>query len=83
MQQEEIKVGGIYKHFKGTLVKVLGICKDSENLEDMVYYIHLEDGVEWVRPLEMFLGYKEKDGEQIKRFELQSGEIKILPNLNK
>jgi hypothetical protein len=79
MLQEEIKIGGVYKHFKGTLVKVFDVCRHSETLEEMVYYIHLEEGATWVRPLEMFLGYKEKDGQKIKRFELQADEIKVWP----
>jgi hypothetical protein len=42
---------GTYKHFKGDFVKVIGIAKHSETMEDMVIYEH---GEVWVRPLSMF-----------------------------
>ena len=48
--QEKIKKG-TYKHFKGDFVKVIGLAKHSETLEDMVVYEH---GEVWVRPLSMF-----------------------------
>jgi hypothetical protein len=50
-----LEVGAIYKHYKGMRVKVLAEALDSENLEKMVVYIHLEDGFMWVRPKNMFL----------------------------
>jgi hypothetical protein len=65
---------GIYRHFKGSECKVIGLAKDSETLEEMVVYIHLgEDsfgnkGSMWVRPLSMFLETIERDGKKIKRF---------------
>jgi len=45
-----VKVGAKYRHFKGCEVRVLGIAKDCENLEDMVIYLELADGTIWVRP---------------------------------
>ncbi|MDD4530606.1 MAG: DUF1653 domain-containing protein [Candidatus Gracilibacteria bacterium] len=56
-------------------MKVIGIAKHSETLEDVVVYIHLgKDSIGrenslWVRPLEMFKGMTNKNGESIKRFE--------------
>ena len=32
----EVKVGEIYKHHKGSLVKVVAVCKHTETLEDMI-----------------------------------------------
>lgn len=65
---------GIYRHFKGGEYKVLGVAKHSENLEDLVVYIHFgedsfgrKDGL-WVRPLAMFSEEVEKDGQKIPRF---------------
>ena len=52
----EIKVHGIYKHFKGDYYLVEEIAFDSETKEKMVVYRRLYgDGTLWVRPLDMFL----------------------------
>ena len=62
---------GIYRHFKGQEVKVLGIAKNSETLEDFVVYDHLGTNPLsdlWVRPLVMFLEEVEKDGYKGPRF---------------
>lgn len=46
---------GIYEHYKGKLYQVLGICRHSETLEDMVVYRQLYgDYSLWVRPKNMF-----------------------------
>jgi hypothetical protein len=63
---------GFYKHFKGHLVKVLGVAKHSETLEDLVVYDHLgtnELSGLWVRPLAMFMEDVEVDGKKVPRFE--------------
>lgn len=52
---KKLKIGGVYKHYKGTKVKVLGEALHSETMEKMVIYLHLEDGVVWVRPKKMFM----------------------------
>ena len=52
----EVKIHGIYKHFKGNYYLVEEIVKNSETLEDMVVYRKLyEDGTCWVRPITDFL----------------------------
>lgn len=51
----EVKPNQIYRHFKGTLHRIICIAKDSETLSDVVVYTHEEDNEIWVRPLEMFL----------------------------
>lgn len=51
----KIEIGRKYKHFKGIIVKVICIAKDSETLEDMVVYNHVDTDEYWVRPLSMFL----------------------------
>ncbi len=68
MKKSEIIVGGIYQHFKGLKVKVISEALDSETLEPLVVYIHLDDGVVWVRPTAMFLEEIEKNGKRIPRF---------------
>lgn len=63
---------GKYKHYKGSFVKVLGIAKHSETLEEMVFYKHLDNNQEgkfWVRPLKMFLEEVEVNGKRVPRFE--------------
>ncbi len=63
---------GFYKHYKGHTMKVLGVAKHSETLEDLVVYEHLgtnELSDLWVRPLAMFLEDVEVDGKKMKRFE--------------
>ena len=72
----EIKIHGIYRHFKGNYYLVEEIVKNSETLEDMVVYRKLyEDGSCWVRPFKDFLEEvdhkKYPKVKQKYRFELQ------------
>ena len=66
---QEIKLGK-YRHFKGNEYEVIGIAKNSENLEDVVVYKALYgDGGLWVRPLAMWTETVEVNGKTLKRFE--------------
>ena len=51
--KRKITVGKHYKHFKGIIVEVIAIAKDSEDLHEVVVYTH--NGDYWVRPLSLFL----------------------------
>lgn len=52
----DIKIKGIYKHFKGKLYLVEDIAIDSETLEKVVIYRALYDINQlWVRPYKMFM----------------------------
>ena len=57
----EVVVGGTYKHFKGTLHKVIALAKHSETQEEMVVYTHEDTGEIWVRPYEMFTSKVDKE----------------------
>lgn len=62
---------GIYQHYKGLHYRVLGLCRHSETLEELVYYECLYDnpnGQFWVRPRAMFEGMLDVDGVMRKRF---------------
>ena len=60
---------GIYEHYKGKKYEVTGIAKYSETLEEMVIYRALYgEGEMWVRPLAMFVGDVEVNGEKVSRF---------------
>ncbi len=62
---------GMYRHHKGYLVKVLGIAKHSETLEDLVVYDHMgtnELSDLWVRPLSMFKENVVVEGKEVPRF---------------
>lgn len=77
----EIKINGIYKHFKGDYYLVEDIAKDSETQKEMVVYRRLYgNGDLWIRPKEMFLSEvdheKYPNVKQKYRFELQ--EIKSV-----
>ena len=56
---KEVKIGRVYRHFKGNYYFVENIAYDSETKERMVVYKPLyerEDGrLIWVRPEKMFL----------------------------
>ena len=72
----EIKIKGIYKHFKGDYYLVEDIANDSENKEKFVVYRRLYgDGLLWIRPLDMFLSEVDHEKypfvKQKYRFELQ------------
>lgn len=70
-----VKEGQVYKHFKGTIHRIICVAKHSETKEDMVVYTHGDDNEVWARPLDMFLSEvdheKYPEVKQKYRFELQ------------
>ena len=52
----DLKIKGIYRHFKGNYYLVEDIATNSETKEQYVIYRELyDDNSLWIRPLEMFL----------------------------
>ena len=73
----EIKIKGIYKHFKGDLYLVEEVAIDSETERKVVVYRALYgENTLYVRDLEMFLSKVDKvkypEVKQEYRFELQN-----------
>jgi len=64
---KEIKLNGIYKHYKGNVYKVIALGKHSETCEDMVVYQSVKTGEVWCRPRSMWF---DKIDEKTTRFEL-------------
>lgn len=76
----KVNVGGIYKHFKGHVYRVITIAYDTEkytlddpNASKLVIYENLETKEVWARPYNMFVSKvdtnKYPDCKQIYRFE--------------
>ena len=77
----ELKIHGIYRHFKGDYYLVEDVALHSEDKQEYVVYRRLYgDGSLWIRPKDMFLSEvdhdKYPDVKQKYRFELQ--EIKSV-----
>jgi len=81
MEQRELKIKGIYKHFKGDLYIVEDVAIHSETKEKYVVYRGLYGKSElYIRPYDMFLSEVDKQKypniEQKYRFELQEIQTK-------
>ena len=73
----ELKIHGIYKHFKGDLYIVEDIATHSETKEKYVIYRQLYgEGSLYIRPYDMFLSKVDREKypnvQQEHRFELQN-----------
>lgn len=75
-QMQELKIGRVYRHFKGDYYVTEGVANHSESGEPYVIYRkQYGDGGLWIRPLEMFLSRIDREKyptvEQEYRFQLQ------------
>lgn len=70
-QNQEIVIGGTYRHYKDKLYKVLHIALHSEELKPYVVYqaLYGDFGI-WIRPMSMFLETVNLNGFNVPRFEL-------------
>lgn len=73
----ELKTG-VYRHYSGLMVLLLGVARHSETEERFACYIPL--GVKagpriTVRPLEMFMETVEVEGARVPRFEFLAAEM--------
>ena len=81
----ELRIHGIYRHFKGDYYLVEGIARSSETDEELVLYRKLyDDGSLWARPKDLFLSEVDRekypDATQRYRFELQDIKSVAHPN---
>lgn len=70
--ENKIKIGK-YKHYKGDIVKVIGISLHSETLEEFVIYKHISGKRKaethfWIRPLKIFCEEVENNDKKMPRF---------------
>jgi len=78
----EIKIGKVYKHFKGNLYIVLDIVNDSESNNDnelrkiVIYQALYGDNLKWARSYDMFnsLVDNEKYPEVIQKYRFEEVE---------
>lgn len=68
----DVKPNQLYRHYKGTLYKVLDIGKHTETVEELVIYqqAYVEGAQVWVRPLSMFSENVVVDNQVVPRFKL-------------
>ena len=67
---------GVYKHFKGSLYKVIGVALDTNNIEYVVYYNATgNDEKMFVRKVSDFFKVVNEGG-QVTRFQLHYLDVK-------
>ena len=68
MEERDVKIYGIYKHFKGHIYRVVSIGHDSETYDEansdasrLVVYENIENNDVWIRPYDMFNSLVDKE----------------------
>jgi hypothetical protein len=70
MQNKNLIIPGIYRHYKGNKYEVIGMGKHTETEEDVVVYrpVYKSEIAYWIRPYEMFISDVMIDGVAYPRF---------------
>ena len=69
---KEVKIQGIYRHYKGFLYQVLAVGTHTETLEPFVVYQALYgEKLVWIRPLAMFCEDMLVQESKMPRFKLE------------
>lgn len=65
-----MKVGSLYRHYKGSVYQLIGIGKNERDLTVVVLYKRFDtpDNQIWVRPLEEWHQLVLHNGQQVNRF---------------
>ena len=59
---QELVVGGIYKHFKGHVYRLLFVGKDADDLSEKIIYQNVNDEKDiWIRNKDEFLSVVDKE----------------------
>lgn len=68
----DIKIGSIYRHFKGKSYKVIDVAKDCKTMEDVVIYEPQYQSLSrlWTRPVAEWNDEVDVDGQKVPRFQL-------------
>ena len=56
----EIRIGDRFRHFKGTVYRVVAIAKHTETEEELVVYGDGNDNT-WARPIDMFCSLVDRE----------------------
>lgn len=60
--ERTVKINAVYRHFKGTLYRVIAVARHTESDEKLVVYTASDgNGIVYARPVEMFLSEVDKE----------------------